>query len=114
MKKYILLSGLSLLLMFTLWSFSKEDPSDQGIVTIYFEGRTDKAVFLMELITIIYVDGFTETQEVWIERNENPAKAELLLNAKLNVFHKRGYKIVGQSQSETGDGGFLLCYTLQK
>jgi hypothetical protein len=114
MKKYFLLSGLSLLLMFTLWSFSKEDPNDQGIVTIYFEGRTDRSVFLMERITIIYVDGFSETEEVWVERNENPAKAELLLNDKLNVFYKRGYKIVGQSQSDKGDGGFLLCYTLQK
>lgn len=114
MKKYILLSGLSLLLMFTLWSFSKEDPSDQGIVTIYFEDFTERIPFNIKRITIIYAAGFSETQEIKVTRNDNEFEAELLLNARLNVFHKRGYKIVGQSQSETGDGGFLLCYTLQK
>lgn len=114
MKKSVLLSGLSLVLMFTLWSFSKEDAVDRGIVTIYYEDYMDRIVINTKRITIIDADGFSETQEISVTRKENEFKGELILNARLNTFYKRGYKLVGQSQSYQNDVGRLFCYTLQK
>ncbi len=114
MKKYVLLSGLSLVLIFTLWSFSKEDAMDQGIVTIYYEDFPERVMFNERRITIIYPDGFSETQEISVTGKENEFKGELTLNKRLNTFYKRGYKLVGQSQSYQNDMGRLFCYTLQK
>jgi hypothetical protein len=112
-RKTYLFSAI-VLLTFLTWSFKSNSDSDGGIVTVHFMDDFGLNMRNSKTILVIYAEGYVEEQVITRRMNENTYNQDLAINAKLNELYKRGYRLVGQSESSVDSSHKHITYTLQK
>ncbi len=106
--------GAVMCFTFFIWSFTSKSESDGGIVTVYLKADFGLNAHNTQIIRVVYPEGYVEEQEISRRLGENTRNQDIAINTKLNELYKRGYKLVGQSESSDEGSNKHFTFTLQK